>query len=268
MPREWHERGAKGAYTTKSPENQATLNTQKNVYTLVAGAVCCRLFSGSLATPKSYQNYGLTENTYHTNTHTHTLLSNHLSTPSPQQYSLLQNVVETCQKKNHCKFVAAPGRHGEGDPCPDKQKFVEVAYKCRPCKCIAVYSHASSYIYVTCMPHIHTKYRYALTLSRLSYLGQPISGTAKTKRCRTKFSDVFPLPPPFGACVFVRMGSRNLEYVLPMCGGINSAIVCPRKSIEYSISTGVLFKRIFLRARALLCLLFSFTKTHEYICRV
>lgn len=59
------------------------------------------------------------------------------------QYSLLQRVVETCQKKSHCKFPAAPGRYGEADPCPDKQKFVEVAYKCRPCE----YTHTHTYPY-------------------------------------------------------------------------------------------------------------------------
>lgn len=51
------------------------------------------------------------------------------------QYSLLQNVVETCQKKSHCKFQSTANKH-DADPCPDKQKFVEVAYKCRPCKYI------------------------------------------------------------------------------------------------------------------------------------
>ena len=49
------------------------------------------------------------------------------------QYSLLQTVVEACQKKRHCKFLASPRTFG-GDPCPGLRKFIEVAYKCRPCK--------------------------------------------------------------------------------------------------------------------------------------
>lgn len=50
------------------------------------------------------------------------------------QYSLLQFVVEACQKKSHCKFTASARTNN--DPCPETTKFVEVAYKCRPCKYI------------------------------------------------------------------------------------------------------------------------------------
>ncbi|PSN55238.1 hypothetical protein C0J52_19875, partial [Blattella germanica] len=47
------------------------------------------------------------------------------------QYSLLQTVVEACQKKRQCKFQTSPKTFG-GDPCPGVRKYVEVAYKCRP----------------------------------------------------------------------------------------------------------------------------------------
>ncbi|KAI8033375.1 hypothetical protein M5D96_013867, partial [Drosophila gunungcola] len=72
-------------------------------------------------------------------------------------YSLLQTVVEACQKKKHCKFHGSPQFYGQGasgvgdssgtssyhsstassnaissDPCPKRRKIVEVAYKCRP----------------------------------------------------------------------------------------------------------------------------------------
>ncbi|EDX15905.1 GD22491 [Drosophila simulans] len=72
-------------------------------------------------------------------------------------YSLLQTVVEACQKKKHCKFHGSPEFYGQGssgvgdssgtssyhsstassnaissDPCPKRKKIVEVAYKCRP----------------------------------------------------------------------------------------------------------------------------------------
>lgn len=75
------------------------------------------------------------------------------------QYSLLQTVVEACQKKMYCKFHGSPQFYGLGasgvgdssgtssyhsstassnaissDPCPKRRKIVEVAYKCRPCK--------------------------------------------------------------------------------------------------------------------------------------
>ncbi|XP_060648359.1 uncharacterized protein LOC132786014 isoform X2 [Drosophila nasuta] len=78
--------------------------------------------------------------------------------PNALQYSLLQTVVEACQKKKHCKFHGSPQFYGLGasgvgdssgtssyhsstasssnaisnDPCPKSRKIVEVAYKCRP----------------------------------------------------------------------------------------------------------------------------------------
>ncbi|XP_030371588.1 uncharacterized protein LOC115621899 [Scaptodrosophila lebanonensis] len=77
--------------------------------------------------------------------------------PNALQYSLLQTVVEACQKKKHCKFHGSPQFYGQGtsgvgdasgtssyhssttssnvisnDPCPKQRKIVEVAYKCRP----------------------------------------------------------------------------------------------------------------------------------------
>ncbi|XP_039490967.1 uncharacterized protein LOC120451377 isoform X2 [Drosophila santomea] len=77
--------------------------------------------------------------------------------PNALQYSLLQTVVEACQKKKHCKFHGSLQFYGQGssgvgdssgtssyhistasssaissDPCPKRKKIVEVAYKCRP----------------------------------------------------------------------------------------------------------------------------------------
>ncbi|CAK1547066.1 unnamed protein product [Leptosia nina] len=51
--------------------------------------------------------------------------------PNAMQYSLLQTVVEACQKKPACKF-STKSKPGAVDPCPHARKFVEVAYKCRP----------------------------------------------------------------------------------------------------------------------------------------
>lgn len=88
------------------------------------------------------------------------------------KYSLLQTVVEACQKKKHCKFNARPQFYGLGtsgvgessgssstyhsttvstniismDPCPKRRKIVEIAYKCRPCKYIS--AHTYMYLYV------------------------------------------------------------------------------------------------------------------------
>ncbi|KAG8225255.1 hypothetical protein J437_LFUL006487 [Ladona fulva] len=54
--------------------------------------------------------------------------------PQDLQYNLLNMVVEACQKKRQCKFMATPKmpRKTYKDPCPGAAKFVEVAYKCRP----------------------------------------------------------------------------------------------------------------------------------------
>ncbi|XP_015430090.1 PREDICTED: protein eva-1 homolog C-like, partial [Dufourea novaeangliae] len=51
--------------------------------------------------------------------------------PPGLQYSLLQTVVEVCQKKRQCKFNTSP-KTFQGDPCPGLPKYIEVAYKCRP----------------------------------------------------------------------------------------------------------------------------------------
>ncbi|XP_030369715.1 uncharacterized protein LOC115620566 [Scaptodrosophila lebanonensis] len=53
-------------------------------------------------------------------------------TVSGLQYALLQAVVDTCQKKRHCKFAANSRSRSSGDPCSRIRKFVEIAYKCRP----------------------------------------------------------------------------------------------------------------------------------------
>ncbi|EGI58936.1 Uncharacterized protein C21orf63-like protein [Acromyrmex echinatior] len=52
--------------------------------------------------------------------------------PQSVQHSLLQMVVGVCQKKRQCKFNTDP-KTFQGDPCPGLRKYIEVAYKCRPC---------------------------------------------------------------------------------------------------------------------------------------
>ncbi|XP_055639965.1 uncharacterized protein LOC129777616 [Toxorhynchites rutilus septentrionalis] len=47
------------------------------------------------------------------------------------QYSILQIVVEACQKKRKCTFRATP-KAFDSAPCPGIHKMVEVSYKCRP----------------------------------------------------------------------------------------------------------------------------------------
>uniref|UniRef100_A0A182M9Y8 SUEL-type lectin domain-containing protein n=1 Tax=Anopheles culicifacies TaxID=139723 RepID=A0A182M9Y8_9DIPT len=67
-------------------------------------------------------------------------------------YSLLQTVVEACQKKRHCKFLASPKTFG-GDPCPGLRKFVEVAYKCRPYEFRSKIACENDVIQLICNPY-------------------------------------------------------------------------------------------------------------------
>ncbi|XP_063695680.1 protein eva-1-like isoform X2 [Culicoides brevitarsis] len=74
------------------------------------------------------------------------------SWPQALQYSLLQTVVENCQKKRHCKFLALP-KNFKGDPCPGKQKFVEIAYKCRPYEFRSKVACENDVIQLVCNPY-------------------------------------------------------------------------------------------------------------------
>lgn len=69
------------------------------------------------------------------------------------QYALLQIVVEACQKKSHCKFLAS-SRTMNNDPCPETAKFIEIAYKCRPCK-YKVHTHTHTTTHSSLCIHIY-----------------------------------------------------------------------------------------------------------------
>ncbi|XP_053607910.1 uncharacterized protein LOC128673816 [Plodia interpunctella] len=72
--------------------------------------------------------------------------------PNTMQYSLLQTVVEACQKKPQCKFSTKP-KSGLVDPCPNTRKFVEVAYKCRPSTFRSRTCCEGDVIKLSCNPH-------------------------------------------------------------------------------------------------------------------
>ncbi|KAK4871559.1 hypothetical protein RN001_015683 [Aquatica leii] len=72
--------------------------------------------------------------------------------PNALQYSLLQTVVEVCQKKRQCKFKSSPKTFG-GDPCPGVRKYVEVAYKCRPYEFRSKVACQNEGIQLTCNPN-------------------------------------------------------------------------------------------------------------------
>ncbi|XP_013198725.2 uncharacterized protein LOC106141629 [Amyelois transitella] len=72
--------------------------------------------------------------------------------PSALQYSLLQTVVEACQKKRTCKFHTSPKAFGV-DPCPGSRRFVEVAYKCRPYEFRSKVGCENDVLHLSCNPH-------------------------------------------------------------------------------------------------------------------
>ncbi|XP_070492684.1 protein eva-1 homolog C-like [Chironomus tepperi] len=67
-------------------------------------------------------------------------------------YSLLQTVVEACQKKRHCKFIASQ-KSLQVDPCPAVRKFVEVSYKCRPYEFRSKVACENDVIQLMCNPY-------------------------------------------------------------------------------------------------------------------
>ncbi|KAJ6634803.1 Protein eva-1 like C [Pseudolycoriella hygida] len=87
--------------------------------------------------------------------------------PNALQYLLIQNVVEACQKKSHCKFLASPKTHG-GDPCPGKRKFVEVAYKCRPFEFRSKIACENEVIQLSCNPYSRVAI-YSASFGRTEY---------------------------------------------------------------------------------------------------
>ncbi|XP_059483979.1 protein eva-1 isoform X4 [Neocloeon triangulifer] len=72
--------------------------------------------------------------------------------PHALQYSLLQTVVEACQKKRNCKFHTSPKSYG-GDPCPSSRKAVKVAYKCRPYEFRSKVACMNELVQIKCNPH-------------------------------------------------------------------------------------------------------------------
>ncbi|XP_014488706.1 PREDICTED: protein eva-1 homolog C [Dinoponera quadriceps] len=71
--------------------------------------------------------------------------------PQSLQHSLLQTVVEVCQKKRQCKFNTSPNTF-QGDPCPGLRKYIEVAYKCRPYEFRSKVACENEVINLVCFP--------------------------------------------------------------------------------------------------------------------
>ncbi|KAH8264288.1 hypothetical protein KR038_006092, partial [Drosophila bunnanda] len=76
-----------------------------------------------------------------------------ICTVSRLQYTLLQTVVNACQKKRHCKFAASLTTHSSADPCASIRKFVEIAYKCRPFEFRSKETCENDNMILTCNPY-------------------------------------------------------------------------------------------------------------------
>ncbi|XP_055306897.1 protein eva-1 [Sitodiplosis mosellana] len=83
------------------------------------------------------------------------------------QYALLQIVVEACQKKRHCKFLAS-SRTMNNDPCPETTKFIEIAYKCRPYEFRSKVACENETINLMCNPYSRIAV-YSASFGRTSY---------------------------------------------------------------------------------------------------
>ncbi|XP_055384434.1 probable serine/threonine-protein kinase pats1 [Condylostylus longicornis] len=136
--------------------------------------------------------------------------------PNAFQYSLLQTVVEACQKKKHCKFNATPGTYGVGasgrgeagsssfhhrmpDPCPRVRKFVEIAYKCRPYEFRSKVACENDIVQLECNPY-----------SRIAVYSASFG--------RTEYESI-QCPQPQGVREETCLASYATETVMQICHG-------------------------------------------------
>ncbi|XP_065165488.1 protein eva-1 homolog C-like isoform X2 [Atheta coriaria] len=117
------------------------------------------------------------------------------------RYSLLQTVVEACQKKSSCKFQASP-RTFEGDPCPGERKYVEVAYKCRPYEFRSRVACENERIQLQCNPNSRVAI-YSASYGRTEY-------------------ESFQCPQPQGVAEETCLVSYATETVMQICHGKRS----------------------------------------------
>ncbi|CRL02534.1 CLUMA_CG015194, isoform A, partial [Clunio marinus] len=124
------------------------------------------------------------------------------SWPNVLSYSLLQTVVEACQKKRHCKFLSSP-KTLQGDPCPAVRKFVEISYKCRPYEFRSKVACENDVIQLMCNPYSRIAI-YGASYGRTEYesltCAQPTGGVKE---------DFEPCPPAPG----------TTETVMKICHG-------------------------------------------------
>ncbi|XP_031782157.1 protein eva-1 homolog C isoform X3 [Nasonia vitripennis] len=116
--------------------------------------------------------------------------------PSNLQHSLLQTVVEVCQKKRQCTFNTSPKM---GDPCPDMPKFIEVVFKCRPYEFRSKVACENDAINLSCFPNYRVAI-YSASFGRTEY---------ESLQC----------PQPNGVKDETCLASHATEKVIDLCHG-------------------------------------------------
>ncbi|XP_023316275.1 protein eva-1 homolog C isoform X1 [Trichogramma pretiosum] len=116
--------------------------------------------------------------------------------PAGLQHSLLQTVVEVCQKKRQCTFNT---NQKVGDPCPEMPKYVEVLYKCRPYEFRSKVACENEAINLSCYPNYRVAI-YSASFGRTEY---------ESLQC----------PQPNGVKDETCMANHATEKVIDLCHG-------------------------------------------------
>ncbi|XP_029714116.2 protein eva-1 homolog C-like [Aedes albopictus] len=95
------------------------------------------------------------------------------------QYSILQIVVEACQKKRKCSFRASP-KVFDSIPCPGIHKLVEVSHKCRPFEFRSLIACEKDVIRLACGRYTRVAI-YSASYGRTAYESSHCTQTAGSK---------------------------------------------------------------------------------------
>uniref|UniRef100_A0A182QIG0 SUEL-type lectin domain-containing protein n=1 Tax=Anopheles farauti TaxID=69004 RepID=A0A182QIG0_9DIPT len=95
------------------------------------------------------------------------------------QYSILQTVVEACQKKRRCRMQATPKNFATA-PCPGIHRMVEVNHKCRPFEFRSLISCEKDIVRLACGQYTRIAI-YSATYGRTAYESSHCTQAAASK---------------------------------------------------------------------------------------
>jgi len=150
---------------------------------------------------------------------------------------MLQMVVGVCQKKRQCKFNTNP-KTFQGDPCPGLKKYIEVAYKCRPCKYSSyayIYTHTHTYTYT----HIFVRINARTCASRLARLNFAFARVVFLWDIRFLFMRTSSISFRFAVCI--RDPTISMKFLARHARQIGQRFAreIPRRDVIWEISTRV-----------------------------